>query len=261
MRLILALLATLTVTWTTPAMAAASETDAVTGIVLVAGATGRTGRHVVEQLLERGLAVRVLSRSEDGARALFGDRVQVAQGDVREPATLAPAVDGARYVIWAVGSNSRADPSNSPEAVDYRGVKNLVAAAVAAGGVEHVVLISSRGVAEPTHPLNRFANNILLWKGLGENALRFSGLNYTVVRPGGLTEEPATGAVLAGQDTALPPGSITRADVARVCVEALGKPAAYGKTVSIVADPQGRPTAWAKLFKGITEDTQVRIGN
>jgi uncharacterized protein YbjT (DUF2867 family) len=256
MRRILALLAMVTLASATPATAADTET----GLVLVAGATGRTGQHVVEQLLEQGHAVRVLSRSADSARALFGDRVEVVQGDVREPATLAPAVTGVRYVVWAVGSNSRADPSNSPEAVDYRGVKNLVEAAVAAGGVEHFVLVSSRGVAEPTHPLNRFANNILLWKGLGENALRFSGLPYTIVRPGGLTDDPATGSVLGGQDASLPAGSIARADVARVCVEALGNPSAHRKTVSLVADPKRHTTNWTGFFSDVAEDNPVRIG-
>lgn len=254
MRLFATLLAALVLAAPAPAAEPAA------GVVLVAGATGRTGRHVVEQLLERGRSVRVLARSEAGARELFSDRVQVAQGDVRDPATLGPAVAGVRHVIWAVGSSSRKDPSNSPEAVDYRGVKNLVEAAAAAGGVEHFVLVSSRGVAEPTHPLNRFANNVLLWKGLGENALRFSGLAYTVVRPGGLTDEPGGKGIRGGTDAALPAGSISRADVARVCVEALGNPAAHRKTIALVGDAAGGAVDWPAFFGSVAEDNQVRIG-
>lgn len=256
MRFLVALLVALAMAW--PVKSHAAESGA--GVVLVAGATGRTGQHVVEQLLEQGRAVRVLSRSEEGARSLFGDRVQVVQGDVREPATLGPAVAGARYVVWAVGSNSRSDPSNSPEAVDYRGVKNLVEAAVAAGGVGHFVLVSSRGVAEPTHPLNRFANNILLWKGLGENALRFSGLPYTIVRPGGLTDEPGGRGILAGTDSSLPSAMIARADVARVCVAALGRPAALGKTIALAGDAEGSGPDWPLFFGALPADSQARIG-
>jgi uncharacterized protein YbjT (DUF2867 family) len=256
MRLVAAVLAALVLAWHAPAPAA----EPATGVVLVAGATGRAGRHVVEQLLQRGRSVRVLARSEAGAREIFGERVQVVQGDVREPATLGTAVAGVRYVVWAVGSNSRTDPSNLPEAVDYRGVRNLVEAAVAAGGVEHFVLVSSRGVAEPTHPLNRFASNVLLWKGLGENALRFSGLPYTVVRPGGLTDGPGGKGIRGGPDAALPAGSIARADVARVCVEALGNRAAYRKTIALVGDPAGGAMDWPAFFRAVPEDNQVRIG-
>jgi uncharacterized protein YbjT (DUF2867 family) len=256
MRLIAALLLAAAAAW--PWLAPAQEPAA--DIVLVAGATGRTGRHVVEQLLARDRNVRVLARSGQGAQELFGDRVEVVVGDVRDPATLGAAVAGARQIIWAIGSNSRRDRSNSPEAVDYRGVKNLVEAALAAGGVEHFVLVSSRGVAEPTHPLNRFADNVLLWKGLGENALRFSGLPYTIVRPGGLTDEPGGNGIHAGTDASLPPGAIPRADVARVCVAALGNPAAYRKTIALVGDPDGRPPDWAALFPPLPEDTQARIG-
>lgn len=257
MRLIAALLLAVAAAW--PGLAPARQPAA--DVVLVAGATGRTGRHVVEQLLARDRHVRVLARSGQGARELFGDRVEVVAGDVRDPATLAPAVAGARQIVWAIGSNSRRDRSNSPEAVDYRGVKNLVEAALAAGGVEHFVLVSSRGVAEPTHPLNRFADNVLLWKGLGENALRFSGLPYTIVRPGGLTDEPGGKGIRGGTDAALPAGSVARADVARVCVEALGKPSAYRKTIALVGDPDGRLPDWAAFFPTLPEDTQVRIGD
>jgi uncharacterized protein YbjT (DUF2867 family) len=256
MRFLVALLVSLAMAW--PATLNAAEPGA--GVVLVAGATGRTGRHVVKQLLEQGRAVRVLSRSEEGARKLFGDRVQVAQGDVRKPTTLGPAVAGVRYIVWAVGSNSRSDPSNSPEAVDYRGVKNLVEVAVAAGGVEQFVLVSSRGVAEPTHPLNRFANNILLWKGLGENALRFSGLPYTILRPGGLTDEPGGRGILAGTDSSLPSAMVARADVARVCVASLGRPAALGKTIALAGDPDGPAPDWPVFFGALPVDSQVRIG-
>ncbi len=243
--------------WTPPSVAA----EPGAGVVLVAGATGRTGRHVVEQLLGQGREVRVIARSAAGARERFGDAVSIVEADVREPQTLGPAVTGVRQIVWAVGSNSRRDPSNSPEAVDYRGVRNLVEAALAAGGVEHFVLVSSRGVAEPTHPLNRFAGNILLWKGLGENALRFSGLNYTILRPGGLTDADGGEGIRAGTDAALPPASIARADVARACVAALGNPAAFRKTLSLAGVPGGTPPDWPALFATVGEDNQARIGD
>lgn len=230
-------------------------------LVLVAGATGRTGRHVVTELLEKGHKVRVLTRSEASAREAFGDAVQVVEGDVRDPESLVPAVEGVRYIVSAIGSSGRADPDNSPEAVDYRGVKNMVEVAKEAGTVEHFVLVSSMGITQPTHPLNRFANNILLWKGLGENALRFSGLNYTIVRPGGLVDTPGGEAgIRVGQGDTLPQGSIPRADVAKVCVAALGNSAANRVTLEIVGDPDSDSVDWQSLFADLDEDSQERIG-
>ena len=242
-----------------PQTSAAAE--AGEGRVLVAGGTGGTGRHVVAELLERGYSVRVLSRSGESVRAAFGEAVEAVEGDVRDPATLVAAVEDVRWVISTIGSSGRADPGNSPEAVDYRGVRHLVEAAVATGQVEHFVLVSSMGITQPTHPLNRFANNILLWKGLGENALRFSGLAYTIVRPGGLTDEPGgQGGILVGQGDTMDQGRIPRADVARVSVAALGRDSAVRRTLEIVGDPAGEPAEVEAVFEGLAPDPEARIG-
>ena len=97
-------------------------------LVLVAGATGRTGQNIVKQLLTGNYRVRGLVRDRAKAEEIFGSSIEYAVGDVREPATLSGATKGAAYVVCAIGS-SRDDPTNSPEQVDYRGVANLVDAA------------------------------------------------------------------------------------------------------------------------------------
>jgi len=230
------------------------------GLVLVAGATGRTGQHVVEQLLEQGHSVRVLARNEAGARELFGDGVEVAIGDLREPGSLPAAMAGVRYIISTVGSGGRGDPANNPETVDYRGTKSLVEAAVATGSVDHFVLLTSMGVTDIIHPLNRAANNVLLWKALGENALRFSGIPYTIVRPGGLSDAPGGQAgIRAGQGDSMVQGFIPRADVAAVCVKALGNPDAIKKTLEVVADPASTGVNWEAFFAPLAEDEIVQI--
>jgi uncharacterized protein YbjT (DUF2867 family) len=228
--------------------------------LLVAGGTGRTGQQVVRQAVEQGYEVRVLTRDTARARELFGDRIVAVEGDVREPDSLKSAFEGVRYVISAIGSNSRHDPTNTPEAVDYRGVQALVDAAKAAG-VEQFVLVSSMGVTRITHPLNRFVDNILLWKALGENALRFSGVGYTIVRPGGLTDEPGGSAGFrVGQGDTMSEGRIPRADVAAVCLAALGNPAARDKTFEIVADPASERIDPARLFAPLGVDDKRTLG-
>jgi len=93
---------------------------------------------------------------------VLGDELQFAEGDVREPETIAAALKGATYVISSIGS-SRSDPSNGPEAVDFGGVKNL-AEASAAAGIKQFVLVSSSGVTQEDHFLNKVMDNVLIWK-------------------------------------------------------------------------------------------------
>lgn len=240
-----------------PGIALAADTAAP--LVLVAGATGRTGQEVVKQLLAEKYRVRALVRDEAKARELFGDTVEYVTGDVKEAAKVKDVTRGASYVISALGSNSRRDPSNLPELVDYGGVKNLVDEAKASG-VKQFVVVSSIGVTNPDHALNKVLNNIMKWKFEGENYLRASGVPYTVVRPGGLTATPGgeqgvkayQGDKLGDGKTA--PGSIPRADLATVCVRALGNPDAVGKTLEVISDPDSKTVDWSAFFRPLAKD-------
>jgi uncharacterized protein YbjT (DUF2867 family) len=224
-------------------------------LVLVVGATGGTGREVVKQALARGLQVRALVRDEAKARAQLGDAVQYVVGDVRTGTGVESAVKGVDYVVSALGSNVRNDPQNTPERVDYGGVK-VIAEASAAAKVKHFVLVSSMGATHTDHPLNRMFGNILVWKKKGEDALRSSGVPYTIVRPGGLLDAPGGGAgvkVFQGDDLRNQ-GRIPRADVATVCLEALGNSTARSKTFELIGDSPGTRTDFTTMFAGLAAD-------
>jgi uncharacterized protein YbjT (DUF2867 family) len=226
-------------------------------LVLVAGATGGTGQAVVNKALERGLRVRVLVRDAEKGRSLFDNRVSYATGDVREPRSLRAAMRGVQYVISTLGSSGARDPENSPERVDYLGVKALAEAAKASA-VEHVVLTSSMGVTNPDHQLNRILDNVLQWKLKGEDALRATGVNYTIVRPGGLTNDDGGThglKVMQGdpQDVA---GRISREDLAAVLVNALGRKDAYGKTFEVIGDPDSASVEWDTLYAELKPDVR-----
>ncbi|NJO13193.1 MAG: SDR family oxidoreductase [Gammaproteobacteria bacterium] len=239
--------------------AISTGTAADAPLVLVAGGTGRTGEEVVKQLLAENYRVRVLVRDEARAREQFGDAVEYVTGDVREAETLEGVARGATYVISALGSNVRKDPTNLPERVDYGGVRNLVEQASGAG-VSQFVLVSSMGVTQPDHMLNRMFNNILQWKLKGEDHLRASGVPYTIVRPGGLTTEPGGRQGIKAEQGDRPgdgqsaPGMIARADVATVVVRALGNRDAVGKTLEIVSDPATTRVEWDSFFKDLVTD-------
>ena len=224
-------------------------------IVLVAGATGGTGQEVVDRAIAQGLNVRALVRDETKARLLFGDRVQYVTGDVREPKSLRKAVKGVDEVICALGSNVQRDPENSPERVDYAGVKALAEAAKTAG-VSQFILVSSMGVTHPEHQLNAMLDNILEWKLKGEEAVRATGINYTIVRPGGLTNEPGgqRGIRIMQGDPQEGEGTISRSDLAAVLVSAIGRPDLYGRTFEIVGDNRSARIEWASLYNELQPD-------
>jgi len=228
--------------------------SAAPGTVLVAGATGRTGTPVVTQLLADGYKVRVLVRDPAKARTTLGEQVTYFTGDVTDPASLAPAMKGADAVISAIGAKGKEGPAR-PEVIDYQGVKNLATAAAAAG-VKQFVLVSSRAVTQKDHPLNRMFGDVLIWKLKGEDALRASGVPYTIIRPGGLTNAEAgkSAFVLEQGDKVTGQTTIARADVATACVQALKHPEARNRTFELNTVPGSPMTDWRTRFADLKPD-------
>lgn len=221
---------------------------------LVAGAAGQTGRLLVADLRKEGYAVRALVRDLAKARETLGDQAELVQGDVKDPATLGPAMRNVSVVLSAVGPQGAKGPDR-PEAVDYQGVKNLAEAAAAAG-VQQFVLVSSRGVTQEDNPLNKRFGDVLKWKLKGEDALRASGVPYTIVRPGGLLNGPGGQAALSFEqgDTGRGQSTITRADVATICIQALKYPEARNRTFEVSAVTGSPPSGWRALFAGLKPD-------
>ncbi len=226
-------------------------------VVVVAGATGRTGRLLLAELRRQpGFAIRPLARDVEQARAEIGNEYAWVAADITRPETLAPALRGATLVLSAIGATERSGP-NSPEFVDYGGVRNLTDAAREAG-VRHLVLASSMGVGSGGGMLGRFLNllsgDALKWKARGEEYLRRSGLSYTIVRPGGLTDDPGGGQGIELQQGDQGSGRIARADVAAIMVAALDNPAAMGKTFEVISSSREQPDAWRRAFAALEPD-------
>jgi len=224
--------------------------------VLVAGATGQTGVLIVRQLQQQGYHVRALVRDPEKARGQLGPDVDYVQGDVKDAATVNAAAAGVQAVVSSLGARGKDGPDR-PEMIDYHGVRNLVDAARAAR-VRQFVLISSRGVTDKNHVLNRMFGNVLVWKLEGENYLRASGLAYTIVRPGGLLNEPGGKGEIVLEQGDKPVGGrglfIPREDVATLCVEALEHPEAKFRTFE-VHRVDGPPVSdWKARFAALKPD-------
>jgi len=238
------------------AAAACAGADKAPRVVLVAGATGQTGREIVKHLQMEGYRVKALVRDEAKARELLGADIDYVQGDVKDPATLAPAFSGVQAIVSSIGARGKDGPDR-PEMIDNQGVKNLVDAAKAAR-VAQFVLVSSRGVTQADHPLNRMFGNVLMWKLKGEDYLRGSGLAYTIVRPGGLLNEAGGKSDIAFEQGDRRFGgtmlAIPREDVAIICVQALKYPDARFRTFE-THRADGPPVSdWRGKFASLKPD-------
>ena len=209
----------------------------------VIGANGKTGTKCVEGCLERNIPVIATSRSGiyyDGinnTNPLLSNMVC----DVTKPDTIETAVKGTRAVIFAASAS--ASKENSPTDVDYIGVVNVAKACIQEK-IPHLVIVSSGGVSKPNSSVYQFLNifgGIMDAKIKGEDTVRDmykeytapteGGLTYTVIRPGGLTQDPARGvsAIELNQGD-IKTGRISRKDVANLCIECTFYPKLTGFT-------------------------------
>jgi len=146
-------------------------------MVLVVGGTGRMGSRLVERLAARGEQVRVLSRRPAAAGR---QGVETVEGDLREPDSVARALQGIRTVVAAAhGFDGRAGVN--PTTIDWQGNRTLIRAAESAG-VEHLILLSVMGVAAD-HPMDLFQ-----MKARAEADLRASSLAWTIIRASAFME-------------------------------------------------------------------------
>lgn len=227
--------------------------------ILVAGGSGRAGRYVVQHLRADGLRFRAMTRSRSAALARLGPEfatVDWVECDVRDPAQVAVAMRGVDLVISVIGAN-QVSGDNSAEFVDYGGVRNLVDAA-RAEKVQRFVLLTAIGVTDPAHPFNKATKGALSWRFKGEEYLRASGVDYTIVRPAGLVNEPAgqKGLRLEQGDNWRPVlrSTLSRDDLALVLIEALRQPAARSTTFELRNDASIPPGVWRQAFATLKPD-------
>jgi uncharacterized protein YbjT (DUF2867 family) len=213
-------------------------------VVAVSGASGKTGYRIAEELLVAGVQPRLLLRPESVVPPSLSDCEQVRL-NLGNDRALDQALLGVEALIIATGARPSFDLSG-PMRVDAWGVKRQIASCQRVN-VNRLVLVSSLCAGRWLHPLNLFGL-ILLWKRVGEQALERSGLNWTVVRPGGLSEREFgledESIRLTGPDQQ-DRNSSPRRLVAQFCVEALETPGSIGRLLEITSDENAPRVALA----------------
>ena len=200
-------------------------------IVVIAGGHGKIGLLLARILHERGDEVRSLIRNPAHAADVeaAGGKAVLCDLELATEDEVAAVAAGADAVVFTAG----AGPGSGPErkwTVDYGGAVKLIAAA-RANGIDRYVIVSSRG-ADPDAPGDDTWAVYARAKGKADADVRASGLAYTIVRPGRLTDDPGTGSIKAGEDVG--DGRVTREDVAAALAFALHDPALARVTFEVI---------------------------
>jgi uncharacterized protein YbjT (DUF2867 family) len=199
--------------------------------VVIAGGHGKIALHLERLLADSGHRVRALIRQRDHDSDVREAGAEPVLCDLEREEDIARCVRGADAVVFAAG----AGPGSGPErkrTVDLGGALKLLAAARQVGARRYV-MVSAIGADDPSAG-SESMRPYLEAKAEADRRLAESGLDWTIVRPGGLTDAPGTGRVLVSGDMSVR-GSVPREDVARVLAAVLGDPGSIGKTFVLVS--------------------------
>ena len=201
--------------------------------VVVFGATGGIGRKVVEQALARGHQVTAFVRqaAPDG----LAGGVTLVQGDVLDASRVSEAVSGQEAVIVALGSKDLCDTKTRSD-----GTRRVIDAMTSAG-VRRIVAVSAMGIGDSWSTLSWF--NRLFFATLlrasridheaQEAVIRSSGLDWTILRPSALTDEPGRGDYQIGENIRGVSVKVPREDVARALLDVLDSDAPVGRALTV----------------------------
>lgn len=199
--------------------------------VLIIGANGQIGQHVVRKLQDsrEHHAIAMVRKEEQiakfeqqGAKTALVD----LEGSIND---IASAAKGADAVVFTAGSGGHTG-ADKTMMIDLDGaIKSMEAAKQA--GVKRFVIVSAIGV----HHREKWMGSVLYYSAAKHYAdvwLKNSGLDYTIIRPGGLTNDPGTGKIKAAVD--LERGKIPREDVASTIVASLENSHTIGKAFDLI---------------------------
>jgi uncharacterized protein YbjT (DUF2867 family) len=227
--------------------------------ILVIGATRGTGREIVSRLIRDGLAVRALVRNESRAGGTLAEQAEVFHGDITKPETLSAALDGVSHIIFTAGVTKRPASERSIIAVEYHGVSNTLDAARETGFRGRFLYMTAIGVTRQSIAsiaLNAIKGNTLSWRRRAEQLIRQSGVDYTIVRCGVLTNATRHRAVELSQiDHRMSLlRRISRSDAAEVFVQALRYPTAIRATFDAYWSRRPTVESWDALFSRLHPD-------
>jgi uncharacterized protein YbjT (DUF2867 family) len=207
--------------------------------IAIAGGHGKIALILGRLLVERGDTVRGLIRNSDQADDLRAVGIEPVIADLESESDIASLIRGADAVVFAAGAGPGSGDARK-KTVDLGGAVKLIEAAKAEG-VSRYLIVSSMGAEKAPADGAEGFGAYLQAKFEADEAVRASGLDYTVVRPGGLTDDPGTGLVTIAEDTGR--GKVPRVDVAAVFVACLDTPSTIGQSFDLISGTTPIPDA------------------
>lgn len=205
--------------------------------VVVVGGHGKVAMLLHPILRGRGHEVRGVIRNPDQAEDLRRAGAEPVVCDIEAVDDISDAVGSADAVVFAAGAGPGSGAARK-WTVDRDGALKLIEAAKK-NGIRRYVMISAMGVDEPRG--DEVFQAYSRAKAEADQALRESGLDWTIIRPGRLTDEPGRGRVALAPS--LPAGEVPRADVAAVLAEVLETPASTGHQLDLTTGDLTIPEA------------------
>lgn len=208
--------------------------------ITIVGAHGNIAQLLHPKLIENGHTVRGIIRKEEQAETLDEMGVEPQITDIEVETDISEAVGEVDAVVFAAG----AGPGSGKErkyTVDRDGAIKLMRACHA-NGINRYIMISAMGLDEPRG--NEVFQVYQKAKAEADEALINSGLNYTIIKPGRLTDEEGTGNVKVGD---LESGEIPREDVAAVIAASLENESTYRKSFDLLSGDESIADALSNL--------------
>jgi uncharacterized protein YbjT (DUF2867 family) len=228
--------------------------------ILVIGGTRGTGFQIAGLLRKEGYPVRVLARDPSAARPRFDASVEIVEGDITKADTLPAAMREVDAIVFTAGVTGRLAGEQEVIATIRDGLRNTLAAARAVDFQGRFLYMTTVGVTQASPAaafLDLTKRNTLKWRRQAEEELRRSGLDYTIIRAGILTNDPAgrRGIEISQRQYPLSfPLRVSRADVAEVFVRALQHPETCRRTFNVVGTSRPDRPQWERCFATLQPD-------
>ena len=217
--------------------------------IAITGSSGKTGYRIAEEALKKGLKVRqIIRKNSKISKGL--ENLETLRVSLENKEDLDKSLENIDALVIATGARASLDLTR-PAKVDALGVYRQLESCKRVG-IKRVILVSSLCTGKLFHPLNLFGL-ILIWKKIGENFLRNSNFEWTIIRPGGLkeSEDIKLENINYSKEDLQFEGSIPRRLVAKCCIESLKNKQSINKIIEITSSTKNKKVSFKKAIQMI----------